>query len=191
MNRVDSIPVGFLEGTKITCLTPIGTEVEANVETLRTGDLVKTLNNGFLPVRYSSFITLSTPYYSDYGCLYEMADPYICLASRQCTLVDQISDEIRLQIISKVGHYDLADGMNKIPAFLDPRFVPITQSQDLNVWFFSLESAEKDDTYGIYANGMLVESVSLESFRFIGVSPLGNPKNDAVKLLDGNEAPSE
>lgn len=173
MNRVDSIPVGFLEGTKITCQTPIGTEVEANVETLRRGDLVKTLNNGFLPVNCSSFITLNTPYSSDYGCLYQMSDPSLCLASRQCTLVDQISDEMRLRIISNLGHYDLADGMNKIPAFLDPRFVVLEQSQDLNVWFFSLEAGENDQTYGIYANGILVESVSLSSFKFIGVSPLG------------------
>ena len=174
MNRAEYIPVGFLEGTKITCQTPVGTEVQANVETLRRGDLVKTLNNKFLPVKCSSFITLNTPYSSDYGCLYQMSDPSLCLASRQCTLVDQISDETRLRIISSLGYYNLADGMNKIPAFLDPRFAVVEQSHDLNVWFFSLEAGDKDQTYGIYANGILVESVSLASFHFIGVSPLGN-----------------
>lgn len=180
MNRVESIPYGFLEGTKITCRTPIGEEVQANVESLRPGDMVKTLNNGFMPVRVTSFITLSTPYAEDYGCLYQMSNPYICLASRQCTLVDEISDEIRLAIIQKVGYYNLADGMNKIPAFLDPRFSAIVQTQDLNVWYFSLEAEDGAQTYGIYANGILVESVSLSAFRSIGMRPLANYKESVV-----------
>ena len=73
-----------------------------------------------------------------------------------------------------MGYYNLADGMNKIPAFLDPRFSVVEKSHNLNVWFFSLEAEENDQTYGIYANGVLVESVSLSEFKFIGVSPLGN-----------------
>ena len=175
MNRAESIPVGFLEGTKIKCQTRNGDEVDANVETLRAGDMVKTLNNGFVPVRVSSFISLNTPYDDDYGCLYQMSDPYICLASRQCTLVDQISDELRLEIIKKLGVYNLADGMNKIPAFLDSRFTILNQTQDLNVWYFSLEAMDGAYTYGIYANQMLVESVSLNAFQKIGYAPLGNP----------------
>jgi hypothetical protein len=109
-----------------------------------------------------------------------MSEPDICLASRQCTLVDEISDEMRLQIISKVGVYNLADGMNKIPAFLDQRFVAITQSQDLNVWVFSLEAEDNNQTYGIYANQILVESVSLQNFKLIGISSLGNREEELL-----------
>ena len=193
MNRAEYIPVGFLTGTKITCRTPIGEEVEANVETLRAGDFVKTLNNGFVPVRYASFITLSTPYSYDYGCIYKMSDPSLSsdlfVASRQCTLVDNLSEETRLKIVSSEGFYNMADGMDKLPAFLDPRCSTIEQTEDLYVWFFSLEAATDDFTYGIYANRILVESVSLDSFRFIGMSPLGNPQKSSV-IPDPNASTS-
>jgi hypothetical protein len=175
MNRVNLITVGFLEGTQILCKTQIGEETRANVETLRPGDLVKTLNNEYLHVKCVSFITLSTPYTEDYGCLYQMTDhPYICVASQQCTLVEEISDENRLKIIQTMGSYDLADGMNKLPAFLDNRFQIRSQTQDLNVWYFSLEAETEDTTYGIYANGLLSESVSLRNFLKIGFQPLNN-----------------
>lgn len=160
-------PVGFLAGTKIDCRTPNGVEVKANVETLRTGDMVKTLNDGFVPVRWSA--------YSVAGSVYKMSDTDLCVASQQSTLVETITDELRLKIVANMGFYNYVDGMNKIPASLDDRFSALDSSES-EIWFFSLESAEDSRSYGIYANDVLAESVSINTFRSIGIPPLGNER---------------
>jgi len=180
MNQVNSVSFGFLEGTKITCQTPIGEEVQASVETLRKGDLVKTLNNGFVPVLLSSIVTLRPPNYAN-GSLFILtqdSEPNLtedlCMACKHCTLTETIDDEMRLKALLYLGEYNTTDNMQKIPAGIDPRFSPVQHTENANIWVFSLQSQESHANFGIYANGILVESISRDVFNSIGVEPLGN-----------------
>lgn len=186
MNHTDSVTYGFLEGTKITCQTPIGEEVQANVETLRKGDMVKTLKDGFVPVVLSSIVTLRPPNYANGGLyiLPQSSDPNLtadlCMARKQCTLTETISAEMQLNAMLYLGEYSMTDDMNKIPAGIDPRFSCVQNTENTRIWVFSLQNYEDDVKYGIYANGILVESMSIDAFNSIGVEPLGNLKPPPV-----------
>lgn len=180
MNHAESISYGFLEGTKITCQTPIGEEVQANVETLRKGDLVKTLKNGYVPVILSSIVTLRPPNYADGSIhiLTQNSDPNLTadlyMASKHCTLVDNITDEMLLRSALYLGEYNKTDDMHKIPVGIDPRFSLLEHTENAQIWIFALQHYEDHANYGIYANGILVESMSRQAFNSIGVEPLGN-----------------
>jgi len=158
----------FLEGTKILCLEH-GQEVYRPIESLRKGDLVKTFKNGFLPIEMIGTTRLYNPgnnYRTSnrlYKCTKEnyptlFEDLYI--TGCHSILVPYLTDEQWNITKGIFGNILLTDGLFRLMAFVDEKSVPFDKEDIVNIYHLSLYNNDYYMNYGIYANGLLVESCS-------------------------------
>lgn len=154
--------VCFKEGTKI--LTDKG---YLQIENLRKGDLVKTLNNGFVPINIIGTSEMNNLGNNSrvrerlYKCSTEkypevFEDLYI--TGCHSILVDTLTDEQRAKLIELVDRIFVTDGKYRLIACVDERAEPFIKEDVFNVWHLALEHSNEVMNYGIFANGLLVES---------------------------------
>ena len=159
----------FMEGTKILCLNSQMKEEYIPIENIRKGHLVKTSLNGFVPVCMIGHSIISNPGTNDriknrlYKCsknkypeLFE--DLYI--TGCHSILVDELSDLLREKTMDALGDVFITDRKYRLMAYLDDRSEPYTETGVYTIWHFALENNDYLMNYGIYANGLLVESTS-------------------------------
>jgi hypothetical protein len=163
----------FLEGTKILRMNPETDEEEyIAVEKLRRGDLIKTLLNGYKAIHSIGHKILPNPAtdkdkrnrlyrFSKQKCPDVNRDLYI--TGEHCTLrLDLTYDQVE-QIKDHMGRYYITDKHFRCPACLDERAEPYDrEDKPVTIWHFALEHYDAYLNYGIYANGLLVESCSIE-----------------------------
>ena len=76
-------------------------------------------------------------------------------------LVDCLSsEEQREQVIAVNGAAYGTENKYRFPACVDPRAVPYEKEGVFNVWHLALEHEDYYMNYGVYANGLLVETTS-------------------------------
>jgi hypothetical protein len=76
-------------------------------------------------------------------------------------LVDEFADELQRENTIKInGDTYLTDNYYRIPACADERAIPYTEEGVFNIYHIALENDDYYMNYGIYANGLLVESCS-------------------------------
>lgn len=159
----------FLEGTKILCLNSQMKEEYIPIENIRKGHLVKTLLNGFKPVCLIGKSKISNPGVDDriknrlYKCSKEkypelFEDLYI--TGCHSILIDELSDLQREQTLDALGDIFVTDEKYRLMAYLDERSEPYTEQGIYTIWHLALENSDYLMNYGIYANGLLVESTS-------------------------------
>jgi hypothetical protein len=159
----------FMEGTKILCLNAQMKEEYIPIENIRKGHLVKTSLNGFVPVCMIGHSVISNPGVNDriknrlYKCskdnypeLFE--DLYI--TGCHSILVDKLSDSQLKTTKDELGDVFITDRKYRLMAYLDDRSEPYTETGTYNIWHLALENNDYLMNYGIYANGLLVESTS-------------------------------
>jgi hypothetical protein len=163
----------FLEGTKILRLNPETDEEEyIAVEKLRRGDLIKTLLDGYKAIHSIGHKILPNPAtdkdkrnrlyrFSKQKCPDVNRDLYI--TGEHCTLrLDLTYDQVE-HIKDHMGRYYITDKHFRCPACLDERADPYDrEDKPVTIWHFALEHYDAYLNYGIYANGLLVESCSIE-----------------------------
>ena len=59
-----------------------------------------------------------------------------------------------------MGDIYVSEGDYRVPAHLDERAVPYEKEGPMVVWHFALENENIYENYGVFANGLLVESAS-------------------------------
>ena len=165
--------VCFLEGTLILCLKD-DVETYLPIETMRTGLLVKTTHNGYKKVELIGKSTIQnsgtneripdrlyklTP--SEYPELKE--DLFI--TGGHSVLVDKITDKQREDIRAHLGNIFVTDKKYRLTALVDERAEPWASEGTYTIWHFALENEDIKMNYGIYANGLLVESCSINTMR--------------------------
>uniref|UniRef100_A0A6C0JX77 Hedgehog/Intein (Hint) domain-containing protein n=1 Tax=viral metagenome TaxID=1070528 RepID=A0A6C0JX77_9ZZZZ len=159
----------FREGTKLLCLNAQMKEEYIPIENIRKGHLVKTSLNGFVPVCMIGKSSISNPGGNDriknrlYKCskdkypeLFE--DLYI--TGCHSILVNHLSDSQRENTMDALGDIFITDRKYRLMAYLDDRSEPYIEPGKYTIWHLALEHSNYFMNYGIYANGLLVESTS-------------------------------
>ena len=161
------VTICFKEDSQILCLKN-DKEVYLPIQTLRKGDLVKTLNDGYVPIDMigtSKFYNLEsnekrkrlyTCPKSNYPELFED----LILTGDHSILVNKLSDEQREKTLELFGTVFITNGKSRLFAFLDERTELYEKTGVFNIYHIALENEEYRCNYGIYANGLLVESCS-------------------------------
>jgi hypothetical protein len=167
------VSICFLEGSKILCnVNSIDTYLP--VEELRKGTLVKTKLDGYKAVELIGKSTVQNPGNDDriedrlYKCSpanYPDLTEDLYLTGAHSILVPTITDEQREQINKFSGRVFVTDRMYRLPAWIDSKSEAWNSEGRYTVWHFALENVLVNTHYGVYANGLLVESCSIHSMK--------------------------
>ena len=164
-------PVCFKEDSKILCFNnDISLYKYVPVQDLRKGDLVTTHLKGNIPIN----IIGKTQIYNNatqerikeqlYKCsqneFLELFEDLV-ITGCHCILVDEFKDEEqRLKTIEVNGDIYVTDDKYRLPACVDER-TSVYEKEGLHtIYHFALENDDYYMNYGIYANGLLVETSS-------------------------------
>ena len=156
----------FLKGSKILCQEN-GTEVYRKIEEIKIGTLVKTILNGYIPVE---IIKISTIYNSGDDTrtkerlyllsksIYPELTDNLIITGGHSVLVDKLTDKQREDTITSVGTVFCTENKYRLLSYLDERAVPYPHKGTFEIYHICLQNTREQVNYGIYANGLLVES---------------------------------
>jgi hypothetical protein len=161
----------FLQGTKILRMNQETDDEEyVPVETLRRGDIIRTVNHGYKAIELIGSREIENPLDIDKKSskLYWFRKSKIsglredlCVTGDHCILHKSITDAKKDQVFGYMGDIYITEGHYRVPAFLDDRAEPYEDSAPATIWHFALENTNIYHNYGVMANGLLVESASL------------------------------
>jgi hypothetical protein len=75
-------------------------------------------------------------------------------------LVDSLTDEEEKDTVDMLGRIFITDNKYRLMACIDKRAKPYKKEGLFEIWHFALENTDYYMNYGVYANGLLVESCS-------------------------------
>ena len=158
-------PICFKEGSEI--LTEKG---YIAVQDLRNGDLVKTVSSGFKKVEHIGFSKM----YHNVNDVRSKNKLYRCSTSEypeltedlivtgcHAILVKSFKDSEQMEKTQDVlGKIYITEKYYRLPACVDERTKIFEEEGVHTIWHFSLEHSDYFMNYGVYANGLLVETTS-------------------------------
>ena len=168
-NGAPTVPC-FGENTKILCFNQEKSEEEyVLIQDIRKGTLVKTLLNGYVPVHMIGKRSIQSYENNEriknrlYKCTKEnypemISDEDLILTGCHSILVKYLTDEQRQQTIQELTQIYVTDKRYRLLTFLDPRAKVYQVKGEFPIYHFALENDNYYMNYGVYANGLLVES---------------------------------
>jgi hypothetical protein len=166
--NVTQPPLCFKEGTKILCLID-HKESYVPIENIKKGTFVKTLLHGYVPVDMIGKSKIYNPSHNQsiknrlYKCSQndypELLEDLI-LTGMHSILVKSLTQKQIDETIQTFGRIFMTDKHYRLLACLDNKAMPYEIEGDHSIWHLSLENDNYYTNYGIYANGLLVESAS-------------------------------
>ena len=165
----------FLQGTRILRWNPDDCAEEyVRVETLKRGDLVKTVRSGYKSIELIGHARLENPssdankktrlYRFKRARCPELTED-LCITGDHCTLLYDVPESKLAQIREYMDKVYVTEGDYRVPACLDDRAEPYREAGPATIWHFALENDDAYMNYGVFANGLLVESSSLRYMR--------------------------
>jgi len=141
------------------------------IQDLRKGDLIKTLRDGYKPINmigkreiYHEALKEERIKEQLYKCSKEQyPDVFedLIITGAHCILVDSFKDDLeREKTIEVNGRIFVTDGRYRLPACVDSRTTVYENKGMYTIYHFALEHDNFIMNYGIYANGLLVETCS-------------------------------
>jgi hypothetical protein len=158
----------FNEDSKILCLVD-GQEKELLVQNIRNGVLVKTLHSGYQPVCMIGTSVICNPGTDErfkdrlFICKkekYPELNQDLIITGCHSILVDNITVEQREQTMIQMKNIYVTEGKYRLNANLDDRAQPYNSAGNFNIYHIALENENYYKNYGVYANGLLVETCS-------------------------------
>lgn len=159
------IYVCFKEGTKI--LTMYG---YMPVEQLKRGTMIQTLKNGYVPINMlgkkeiyhiAKEERIKSQLYKCSQTEYPELFEDLVITGCHSILVDNFaSNEEREQSIEVNGALCVTDNKYRVPACVDKRTRVYETPGNYTIYHFALENNDYYANYGVYANGLLVETCS-------------------------------
>jgi len=157
--------VCFNKDTKI--LTDKG---YVEIQNLRKGDLIKTLINGYVPINiigkrdiyhYSLEERVKDQLYKCSKTEYSEVFEDLIITGCHSILVDNFTnDEQKEKVVGINGQIYVTDGKYRVPVCVDNRSSIYETPGIYTIYNVALENDNYYMNYGIYANGLLVESCS-------------------------------
>ena len=174
------IPRCFKSGTYILCKTIDNENAkeeikQIKVEDLTIGTLVKTKYDGFKPiVKIITGKIKNNPQYQHGVSEYNKNQLYVCpkdnfnelfedlvITSNHSILVFPIPEDKKKQILDFMGDIYVTDRKYRVPACLDERCIVYPEEGTFPIYHFALEKECQLSNYGVFANGLLVETASI------------------------------
>ena len=158
----------FLEGSTILCQVD-GVDTYVPVEQMKAGMLVKTLRDGYKKVDMIGKGTLSNPASAErtqnrlYCCSkdrYPELTSDLYITGCHSILVDSFTEAQRKKTIELMKFTYVTDRKYRLMACVDERAEPWQSEGMYTIWHFALEHENYYVNYGVYANGLLVETCS-------------------------------
>ena len=161
----------FLQGSKILTLNlTTNFEEYVPIENLRKGDLIKTYSNGYKELAYIGSKKVDNPstntdskerlYRFSKSKIRELKED-LCITGRHCVLHRTISGRLREQLIEHMGDVYSTEELYRVQAWMDDRAEPYKDASPVTVWHIALENENIYHNYGVWANGLLVETCSI------------------------------
>jgi len=163
-------PVCFKEDTKILAKKSEEEEEQwIEVQDLRKGMLVKTVLDGFIKIDMIGHRDIRNPGTDErikdrlYVCKPEKYPELfedLIITGCHSILVKEITEEERAELEKEMGKIYVTDEHYRLMAMVDKRAEPYREEGKYTIWHFALENKEYYANYGVYANGLLVETCS-------------------------------
>lgn len=159
----------FLEGTTILCQVD-NVEKYLPIETLRKGTFVKTSRDGFKKVEligkgdlqnYDNEDRIENRLYKCSPSRYPELTKDLFITGCHSILVDDITEKQREDLTKQLGQIFVTDNKYRLTASVDERAEPWRSEGKYTIWHIALENPDIKKNYGIYANGLLVETCSI------------------------------
>jgi hypothetical protein len=161
--------VCFKEDSKI--LTSSGYKL---IQELKAGDLVKTSQNGYKPIYKIGYAEMTHPCSEErikdqlYKCSssnYPELFEDLVITGCHNILVDSFKDEKEREEAKKINSVKdedvyITENKYRLPACVDERTTVYEVKGDHKIYHFALENEDNYMNYGVYANGLLVETTS-------------------------------
>jgi len=158
----------FLEGTNILCQV-VGVDTYVPIEKLKSGTLVKTSKNGYKKVDLIGKGPIYNPGNDErmqnrlYKCTpqnFPGLNSNLFITGAHSILVDLLTEKQREQTLEHLGKIYITENKARLMACIDERAKPWNSEGTYTIWHFALENENYYGNYGVYANGLLVETCS-------------------------------
>jgi len=163
----------FKEDTKILCFID-NEEKYTPVQDMKKGTLVKTCMNGYVPVHSIGTRKIYNPANKLrsknrlYKCTKEnypdLTEDLIITGCHSILIdIENVTLDMRKKTKELLGEDDdwVTDLRYRLRACLDDRAEPYEEEGVFNIWHFALDHYDEHMNYGVYANGLLVESCDI------------------------------
>jgi hypothetical protein len=164
-------PVCFKEGSKILRVnSETGNEEYIVIQDLRKGDLIKTVSSGLKKIEHIGYSKM----YNNVNAIRSNDKLYRCSTSEYSELTEDLiitgchsiliknfKDQEQIEKTQEVlGKIYITEKHYRLPACVDERTKIFEEEGVHTIWHFSLEHSDYYMNYGVYANGLLVETTS-------------------------------
>jgi hypothetical protein len=159
----------FKEGTQILCLDG-NEEKYTPIEQLQKGVLVKTSENGYKPIvliGHSKIYNSANSLRSKnrlYKCCKEKYPELLedlVITGCHSILVSHVTEKEREDTEAVLGYVYVTENKYRLMACFDKRADTFGEEGVFPIWHFALENEDIRMNYGVFANGLLVESSSI------------------------------
>jgi hypothetical protein len=166
-------PPCFLEGTRILCKGELKDEY-LPVESLVPGTLVKTSLNGYKKVVLIGSGIIENPeneerleqrLYKLSTSNYPELNQDLFITGCHSRLVRELTDKQREDTVKHIKRIFATDKKYRLMACVDEKAEPWNSKGKYTIWHFALEHDNIKMNYGVYANGLLVETCCIYTLK--------------------------